>query len=88
MRTQQGFGVAFAIFAVASASPIELESRTPGVKFTVEQSFRKPSIKSGPAALASTYNKFKKPAPADVKAAAANNDGTVTANPEVCSATC
>ena len=74
--------VAFALFTVAAATPIDLEPRT-GLKFTVPEAVRKPYLLSGPAQLASTYKKFRKPAPEDVKKAAAGNDGTVPANPEV-----
>ncbi len=76
-------GAASALISLASAIPADyspVEKR--GVTFTVDQSVPKPHILSGPAAMAKVYGKFKKEAPADVKAAAANNDGTVTANPE------
>ena len=53
-----------------------------GLAFKVPQTKAKPFILSGPAAMAATYAKYGATPPADVKAAAANNDGTVTANPE------
>ncbi len=71
-------GTALAVIALTNASPIEPR----GLAFTVEQTIAKPFIRSGPAALAATYGKYRKEAPADVRAAAANNDGTVQANPE------
>ena len=80
MRYQQA-AVASAIIAFAAASPIELEPRA--VQFTIAETVPKPFLLSGPASLLKTYGKFGKPAPADVKAAAAANDGTVTASPEV-----
>ena len=69
---------ALALVALANASPIEPR----GLAFTVQQTVAKPFIRSGPAAMAATYGKYRKEAPADVNAAAANNDGTVSANPE------
>ena len=69
---------ALSLIVLTNASPIEPR----GLAFTVEQTIAKPFIKSGPAAMAATYAKYGKEAPADVSAAAANNDGTVTATPE------
>ena len=40
------------------------------------------SIIPGPVVMASTYKKFGKAMPADVRAAAATSPGTVPANPE------
>lgn len=76
-------GVASALFSLASAIPAEyspVEKR--GVAFRVDQTVAKSRILSGPAALAKVYGKYGKPAPEDIKSAAANNDGTVSANPE------
>lgn len=78
MRFYEHFSVASAFVTLVSSNPIEIRGNK---AFTVHQSIAKPFIKSGPAALAATYAKYHKTAPADVKAAAANNDGTVAANP-------
>lgn len=80
MRFQQQIGAVAAISGLAAATPIEV--RNTNAAFSVPQSVPKPFVKSGPAALASLYGKYGKEAPADVKAAAANNDGTVTSSPE------
>ena len=80
MRFHQQVGALGALAALAAATPIEI--RDTKAAFTVPQSVPKPFIKSGPAALAFLYGKYGKEAPAEVKAAAANNDGTVTASPE------
>lgn len=72
-----------ALATLASAIPADyspVEKR--GLAFRVDQSVAKSLILSGPASVAKTYGKYGKPAPADVAAAAANNDGTVTATPE------
>ena len=82
MRLQRQTAVASAALAVVSASPIELTPRA-GLTFTIDQNVPKPFILSGPSSMLKTYNKFGKPAPADVQSAAANNDGTVTATPQV-----
>ena len=74
------FGVASAIVLLASAVPLDLEKR--GASFKLDQTVRKPFILSGPAAMAKVYAKYGKPVPAVIAAAAANNDGTVTADPE------
>lgn len=66
-----------ALVALTNASPIQPR----GLAFTVDQTVAKSFIKSGPAALAATYAKFGKQAPANITAAAANNDGTVAADP-------
>ena len=79
MRFAEGLGAAAALVGLVSANPIESRS---GLKFSAPLSVPKSFIKSGPSALASVYKKYHKTAPADVKAAAANNDGTVTATPE------
>ncbi len=76
-------GAASALATLASAIPADyslVEKR--GVAFRVDQTIAKSSILSGPASVAKVYGKFGKAAPADVAAAAANNDGTVTASPE------
>lgn len=78
MLSSTYLNAALALVALTDASPIEPR----GLAFTVLQTIAKPFIKSGPAAMAATYEKFHKQAPADVSAAAANNDGTVTATPE------
>ena len=65
------------MITLTTASPIEPR----GVAFTVEQTIaKKDFIKSGPAAMAATYAKYGKQAPANVTTAAANNDGTVVAS--------
>lgn len=78
MRFVAQFSAASALVVLTSASPIE----HPDIKefFTVQQTEPKP-LKSGPSALLSTYMKFNQEAPAEVLAAAAANDGTVTTNP-------
>lgn len=76
-------GAASALVSLASAIPAEyspLEKR--GLAFTVDQTVAKPFILSGPASIAKVYAKYGKTAPADVTSAAANNDGTVAADPE------
>lgn len=74
---------ASALISIAAASPIELEQRDFAKQaFTIHQSdVPKEYIQSGPAAVLSTYNKFGKTAPSDVVAAAAANDGVVSASP-------
>lgn len=81
MRFTQNVAAASALISIASASPIVDKRLKANKDFTVRQSVAKPSIKSGPAALAGAYAKYGKQAPANVKAAAAGNDGTVTTNP-------
>lgn len=49
--------------------------------FTLHQIESNYSVKSGPAALLSTYHKFNRPAPENVQKAAAVNHGTVIASP-------
>lgn len=74
---------ASALVSLASAIPADYSPvETRGAAFTVHQTVAKSHILSGPAALAKVYGKYGKTAPADVKAAAASNDGTVTASPE------
>ena len=81
MRFIEHFSAASALLAIASCSPVEKRKQA----FTVHQTVPKPFIKSGPAAVAAVYAKYQKVgavAPADVLAAAAANDGTVTTTPE------
>lgn len=78
---------ASAILSIAAASPAEYESSLEkrGVTFRVDQTIsnaKNGRIISGPAAVAAVYGKYGKTAPADVKAAAAANEGTVAADPE------
>ena len=73
------FGVFLASLAVVSTSPYQRPKYKKN--FTVHESIRKQYIKSGPAAVLSTYNKYNKKPPADVVEAAAANDGRVAANP-------
>lgn len=68
------------IIVIAAASPIA-EQQNLKKAFTIHQSVAKEFIQSGPAAVLSTYRKFSKPAPDDVVAAAAANDGVVSASP-------
>lgn len=79
MRFTGQLSAALAVLAFASASPVELENIKKD--FSVEQTVEKTFIQSGPAAVLSTYNKFNVPAPENVIAAAASNDGTVSAAP-------
>ena len=78
MRFTQNIAAASALLTVASASPIIAK---PNKDFIVKQTVAKPSIKSGPVALASAYQKYGKPVPKHVADAAAGNDGSVTTNP-------
>lgn len=71
---------ASALISLVAAVPVELERR--GAAFRLDQTVQKPFILSGPSAMARTYAKFGKAIPAVIAAAAANNDGTVTATPE------
>ena len=81
MRFAENIAAASALFAVASASPLVDKRLKVNKDFIVRQSVRKPSIQSGPSAYASVFAKYGKEAPAVVKAAAANNDGSVTTTP-------
>ncbi len=81
MRFTQNIAAASALLTLASASPIIDRRQKANKDFVVKQTVAKPSIKSGPAALAGAYAKYGKPVPQDVAAAAAGNDGTVTTNP-------
>lgn len=74
---------ASAILVLTAASPVEYTPHNKrGLAFKVPQTKAKSKILSGPAAMAAVYAKYGATAPPDVKAAAANNDGTVAANPE------
>ncbi|KAL9631817.1 MAG: hypothetical protein Q9164_005687 [Protoblastenia rupestris] len=80
MRFQYHFLIASALIRLTAASPIAfVDTRS---AFTIPQTVPKPFIQSGPAAMAAVYSKFGKAKPADVKAAAANNTGTVSATPQ------
>jgi hypothetical protein len=74
------------LITIATASPANYEPLDKrGQAFQVHQSVRKPYILSDPATMAKPYAKCAKigaVAPSYVLAAAANFDGTVTANPE------
>lgn len=76
-------GAASALANLAFAIPAEyspLEKR--GAAFTVHQTVAKRFVLSGPASVAKVYAKYGKSMPATVRAAAANNNGTVVASPE------
>ncbi|KAL8937295.1 MAG: hypothetical protein Q9216_004495 [Gyalolechia sp. 2 TL-2023] len=79
MHILQSLSAASALISLAVALPIE----KPVIKkdFTVRQSKPKTTIKSGPAAVASTFYKYGKQPPANVKKAAASNDGSVVTTP-------
>lgn len=79
MRFIESLSAASAILAVVAASPVE----KPVIKknFSVQQTTPKPTLKSGAAAVAATFYKYGKQPPADVKAAATANDGSVTTSP-------
>ena len=81
MLPQQQLSVASALVALVAASPIEIPNTK--AAFSVHQTVAKPFIRSGPAAVVAIYRKFSKQVPADVKVAATNNDGTVSAAPEL-----
>lgn len=72
-------GVLLTSLALVSTSPYQ--RLKPKKEFKIYESVRKRYIKSGPAAVLSTYNKYNKKPPTDVVAAAATNDGRVAANP-------
>lgn len=71
--------IALAFSLLTTASPLEKRGKS---TFTIHQGIVKPNKLSGPAAVAAVYGKYNRTPPPDVKAAAANNDGTVTATPE------
>ena len=68
---------ALASFALAKPVP---QVATPKKGFTINQAVAKP-FQAGPVQLQRAFNKFSKPVPADVAAAAAA-DGLVAATPE------
>ena len=78
----KNLGAASALVSLVTAVPLELDLEKRGVSFKLDQTVQKPFILSGPSAMAKTYAKYGKAVPAVIAAAAANNDGTVTANPE------
>lgn len=78
MRSHERLTAALFLICSVHCSPVEIRGKK---AFTVPQTVAKASIKSGPAALAAVYGKFGKAVPANVSAAAANNDGTVVASP-------
>ncbi|KAL8865535.1 MAG: hypothetical protein Q9174_006833, partial [Haloplaca sp. 1 TL-2023] len=73
--------VATTCFFLATTTPIELLPRNKN--FIVHQRKGRHLKKSGPRAVLSTYAKYNVPPPKDVIRAAANNDGTVSATPEI-----
>ncbi|KAL8824685.1 MAG: hypothetical protein Q9170_008077 [Blastenia crenularia] len=79
MRFLENLAAASAIVAFTTASPVD--KRVTKKDFTVHQTVPKNKIMSGPAAVAATFYKFGKQPPANVKAAAAGNDGSVTTTP-------
>lgn len=79
MHYIKSLSVASAILAFTSATPVD--KRVIRKDFTLVQSVPKTRIPSGPAAVAKTFLKFGKQPPANVEAAAAGNDGTVTTSP-------
>ncbi|KAL8635686.1 MAG: hypothetical protein Q9228_006851 [Teloschistes exilis] len=79
MHYIKSLSVASAILAFTSATPVD--KRVIRKDFTFVQSVPKTKIPSGPAAVAKTFLKFGKQPPANVEAAAAGNDGTVTTSP-------
>lgn len=58
-----------------------IDGQVSKTSFTLHQIESNYSVKSGPAALLSTYHKFNGPAPENVQKAAAVNHGTVIASP-------
>ncbi|KAL9031285.1 MAG: hypothetical protein Q9196_000667 [Gyalolechia fulgens] len=79
MRFLENLGAVSVVISLAAASPVE--KWVIKKDFRVYQSTPKSTIKSGPAAVASTFYKYGKEPPANVKAAAASNDGTVVTSP-------
>ena len=71
-------GAASAVISLVAAVPVEKR----GASFRLDQTVRKPFLLSGPSAVAKTYAKYGQPVPDVIAAAAANNDGTVAADPE------
>ncbi|KAL8808873.1 MAG: hypothetical protein Q9200_003937 [Gallowayella weberi] len=79
MHFIENLSVVSAIIAFASATPFDKAAIKKD--FTVHQTTPKPRIRSGPAAVAATFLKYGKQPPSNVKAAAANNDGSVVTTP-------
>ncbi|KAL8770398.1 MAG: hypothetical protein Q9209_003824 [Squamulea sp. 1 TL-2023] len=79
MHLMKNLGAVATIIALALASPFDRS--TIKKESTVRQTIPKPKIRSGPAAVAATFLKYGKQPPSNVKAAAAGNDGSVTATP-------
>ena len=79
MRFLEGLGAVLALLHFVSTSPVDLQPKAGN--FIVQQTTPKPSKKSGPAAILSTYGKYNASAPEDVIKAATANDGKVSANP-------
>ncbi|MCJ1355514.1 MAG: Type I transmembrane sorting receptor [Icmadophila ericetorum] len=74
--------VAALLLSLAGAAPVEVESFIPKGGFTVHQVAKRPGIKTSPShSMLRTYRKFGKTPPSDVVNAAANDDGTVAADP-------
>jgi hypothetical protein len=67
--------------SLAFATPIEKQKRTAG-SFSIDQVQGSSVKKAGPVAYQRALQKFSKPVPSSVAAAAAAVTGTVTANPE------
>lgn len=78
MRFLENLGALSAVIALTSATPIEKKDIKKN--FSVHQTVPKPVL-SGPALVAKTFYKFGKEPPANVKEAAANNDGSVVTTP-------
>ncbi|KAL8896820.1 MAG: hypothetical protein Q9207_007524 [Kuettlingeria erythrocarpa] len=78
MRFLEKVGALSAVIALASSTPIEKKEIKKN--FSVHQTIPKPVL-SGPALVAKTFYKFGKEPPANVKEAAANNDGSVVTTP-------
>ena len=78
----KALGAASALVSLVAAVPLELDLVKRGAAFKLDQTVQKPFILSGPAAMAKVYAKYGKAVPDVIAAAAANNDGTVAANPE------
>ena len=78
----KAIGAASALVSLVAAVPLELDLLKRGASFKLDQTVQKPFILSGPAAMAKTYAKYGKAVPDVIAAAAANNDGTVEADPQ------
>lgn len=78
IQTGLALGLLLGVSAVPAPSPAQTHKG-----FTVHQIHKSSGvIKSGPRVNAEAFLKYGKPLPADVKAAAATQQGTVAANPE------